>query len=230
MKFFTFILFIHTFLFANIDINNKAITIGSSSSLAQSKNVANELNAYDVYIYKTFHSKKPYYYIYVVNIKKENHENTLKAIRKKYHDVYFTSEEDIKQLALVNFDNYIFIKSTVKRFYKTNKHFVDTNINLNKKSLFMTNVKNKKELFFVLKKYQEYDLFVEKLKINDLNDYENCCSIYIVNIPVENFNSVFSTIRSIYRDTKEIQSTLLKYTHERDELNKFIKRRAVKYH
>lgn len=52
-------------------MDTKAITIGLSSTLVQSKVIASDLNKYDIYIYKTTITSKYYYVIYAVNIKKE---------------------------------------------------------------------------------------------------------------------------------------------------------------
>lgn len=222
------LLLLHTFLFANINIENKAITISLSSTLSQSKEIANHLRKYDIYIYKTTSTKKSYYVIYAVNIKKENLDNAFKSIKKIHKDAYFTSDEQIKQLSLVNFSKSMFIKSIMKTYYNSNNKIVDSNINLNKKSLFITNLKNKKELFLVIKKYHKYDLFVEKFKNSDLDNYDICCSIYIVNINTDNFNNIFTNIKKFYTETKKIPSTLLKYKHEREASNKFIKKSIKK--
>jgi len=215
-----FLLFLNTFLLSNIDIDKKAITIGLSSTLLKSQNIVNNLNKYDLYIYKTTSTKKPYYIIYTVNIKKENQKIVLKSIQKKYKDAYISSDSRVKKLATVNFDNNIFIKSQ-KNKQQDNK-FSDTRINLNKQSLFVTYVKNKKELFSFLKKNRNYNLFIENVKHNNLDNNDRCCAIYIVNINPREFNYIFEIIKNSYNQAKEEQTTFLKYRHERYDLNKFI--------
>jgi len=123
IKFSFFLLFLHTYLLSNIDIDKKAITIGFASTLIQAQNIVNNLNEYDLYLYKTTSTKKLYYVMYAVNIKKENQKIVLKSIQKKYKDVYISSDSRVKKLATVNFDNNIFIKSRKKK--KQNKIFLD---------------------------------------------------------------------------------------------------------
>lgn len=219
-----FLLFIHTFLLSNIDINKKAITISLSSTLPLSQIVANNFNEHDIYIYKTTTTKNSYYVIYAVNIKKERQKTVLKSIQKKYKDAYISSDTRIKKLASINFDKNIFIKSDKKSFQNKNLTYRDKSIDINKRSLFVTDVKNKKELFVFLKKYKEYNIFVENLKIRSLSNHDRCCAIYIVNIHTEEFDDVFKLMKRSYTHVKEEETTFLKYKHERYPFNTLVKR------
>lgn len=229
IKFSFFILFLNTQLLSNINIDQKAITIGLSSTLPQSKIIANDLTTYDIYIYKTSSTKKPYYVIYAVNIKKESQTAVLKSIQNKYKDAYISSDDRVQKLNSIDFDKNIFIKSSKniprikKPFNYKNKRSIDTNINLNKRSLFITYVKTKKELFLILKKYKKYNLFIDILKNRSLLHYDRYSAIYIVNINTNEFDNLLKTIQSSYSQSKEEQTTLLKYKHERYQFNKFIK-------
>lgn len=216
------LLFLHTFLLSNIDIDKKAITIGLSSTLIQAQSIVNNLNKYDLYIYKTTSTKKSYYVIYAVNIQKENQKTVLKSIQKKFKDAYISSDSRVKKLSTINFNKNIFIQSA-----KIN--ILDTNININKRSLFMTYVKNKQELFEVLKKNKQYNLFVENVKYNNLENYDYCCAIYVVNINTEEFNSIFEIIKKSYSEAKEEETTFLKYRHERYDFNKFLQSTTKTY-
>jgi len=218
------LLFLHTLASSTINIDKKAITISLSSTLSQSKNVAKELSKYDIYIYRTTKTKEKYYVIYAVNIEKENQNKALKFIKKRYKNAYITSDTRLKKLHSTNVQKNIFIKSKKKPFYNPNNLFIETTINLNKQSLFITHIKNKKELFPFLKKYRKYDLFIERIKKSELDNYDSCCSVYIVNIHKDDFHDTLKIQKSFYPSTHEVQSTQLKYKNERDKLNKFIKK------
>lgn len=229
IKFSFFLFFLHTYLLSDIDIDKKAITISLSYTLSQSQIIADDLNKYDIYIYKTTSTSKYYYVIYAVNIKKENQKTVLKSIQNKYQDAYISSDSRVKKLASIDFDKNIFIETSKKTYHiqesfnDKNKNFVDTNININKRSLFVTYVKDKKELFIFLEKYKKYNLFIENIKKNSLVNYDRCCAIYIVNIKIKEFDNILKTIQNSYSQSKEEQTTILKYKHERYQYNKFIK-------
>lgn len=217
IKFSFLLLFLHTYLLANININHKAITIGLSPTLFMAQTVAKNLSQYDIYIYKTTTTQKPYFIMYAVNIKKENQKKALKLIQKKYKDAYISSDSRVQKLASVNYDKNILIKSR-----KHQKLDIDTNININKLSLFVTYAKNKQELFEFLKKYKNYDLFVERLQNYSIVNPQYCCALYIVNINADEFNSISNIMRYSHNEVKEEQTTFLKYRHERFSFNKFI--------
>ncbi len=108
---FVIILFLQSYVIANINIDKKAITVVLSSTLTQSKQIATYLNQYDLYIYKPSTTKTSYYVIYVVNIEKENQHSTLEYVKKLFGDAYISSDSRVKQLATYNFEKNIFIKA-----------------------------------------------------------------------------------------------------------------------
>ncbi len=112
-------LFIQTYLIANIDINKKAVTVAISSNLSKSIQIANDLDSYDVYIYKTSTTQTSYYVIYVVNISKDNEKFALLDIKKFFNDSYISSDSRVEKLATNNFEKNVFIKAFTKYKAKT---------------------------------------------------------------------------------------------------------------
>ena len=227
------ILFLQTYLVANIDINKKAITIGLSSSLSKAKQIAKYLSSYDIYIYKTTTTKRPYFIMYAVNIKKENQQKVLNMIHMKYKDAYISSDSRVKKLATNNFKENTFIFKSkfktndlfnIKKFYTQNTTNERISIGINKKSIFVTYVDNKKELLSFIKKYKKFDIYVENIKNQNLYHYKRCCALYIVNIRNLNFTKVFEKLKLNYKELKEERSIVLKYNMENNKYNILIEK------
>lgn len=95
-----------------INSTKKIITIARSNTLSRAKRLAKKLSKYNLYIYKTLSTKRPYYMLYAVNIEKSNRKQAIKDIRMIFKDAYASSTKQIKYLSSTNINNNIFIPAS----------------------------------------------------------------------------------------------------------------------
>ena len=218
------------FALANtINITKKAVTISSATNLKEANKIAKRLIKYDIYIYKTTTTKKPYFIIYVVNINKENLKLVINDIKKDFPDVYASSNKRIKSLSTNNFNKNIFIASSKKEIKikniskniskKINKQSISTiekkkliidthyQINYKQKAILLGYFKNNTEADFIMNQYKQYDIYTH----SDHRDKEFCCAIYIVNINRKDYNTLFYNISKTQLNPQRISSIMIKY-------------------
>ena len=224
IKLFILLLFLFSkLLFANIDTNKYAITIGLSNTLQQAKDITKSLDKYDTYIYKTTQTKKPYYVIYAVNIKKDKLNQALKDIKLHYKDAYQTAKTRVIKLKNNNFEKNIFIskKPIINLFQINNKKQKINKIDISKKSILAQYVKNKKQLYDFIKTHRQYDLFIQNIKNKSIIYYDRCCVIYIVNLTQDKYDSIKKD-RSYYPNLQDVSSMKLYYISLQKELSTYI--------
>lgn len=229
------LVFLQLFLYANVDLNKKAITITITDDITIIDNIVAKLNKYDIYIYKTQTTDTPYYIAHIVNIKNSNFNSTLKDIQKKYIEASIPSKRRFESLASNRYKNNIFIKASKKREKKVNLkslytvkkedkakvNYFKTKIDTTKKAIFLTYPKNKKAAVKLLKKYKHYDLYIENVKGDNILS-DKCCSIYIINIKPDDINYLLKKVKKDFPLAKEELSIKVKYLKENAQYSKYI--------
>ncbi len=232
-KIFITILLVQISVFANIttdkiDINKKAITIILSNTYKQAKEIAQSLNRYDIYIYKTITTQKIYYILYAVNIEKQKQKQSLADIKRFYYDAYITS--DSRVLELVNNKSLEYSKKEekikevkIKKIIPITNKFLEIKKNTN--NLFIGYTKNKHETARFIKRYNFHDIVIHVIN-KKYKDEFHYCAIYIVNIESDNLNFVSSYMKKYYLFSKIIKSSDINQLNNTNLPLKYIKKKS----
>jgi hypothetical protein len=212
-----YVLFSYTFASNHtIDINTKTITISLTSNLNGVNRISKKLKNYDIYAYKTTSTKKKYFVVYVVNIKKSKLKNTLIKIKTIFKDAYISSDKRTQALSTSNFKKNIFIPSKninkekitkINKTPKLNSKIKKKTINYKKKTILLGYFRNIDDARNTILGYKDYDLYIYQ----DSKDKEFCCVIYMVNIKMKDYNKLFNKISKTSLNPQRILSVLIKY-------------------
>ena len=133
---------------------------------------------------------------------------------------FLFSIEDVQE---IDFDNLYTIKKENKPVVKKKKE----KVNIDKKSIFLTYTKNKKEAMNLLAQYKYYDLYIENIKQSNLLN-ANCCAIYIINIKSSDLKYLLKKVKSRFPNARKIDSLGVKYYNENASYSKYITKRKQK--
>ncbi|MEA3498388.1 MAG: tetratricopeptide repeat protein [Campylobacterota bacterium] len=179
-----------------IDISKKSIAIGTFRTIKKAKLVALKYKNYDTYIKQTTTTKKPYFVIYIVNIKKSEQYLVLKDIKKTVPSAYITSDSRTKQLSKTNDANPTTYtkKVDIKEYIKEKKlDFIDPY----RDALTITYTQDLNKARSIAKELNDFTIYIRTIKLIN----ENGFMIYAVNIPKKSYQSTLNKIQKSFPDT-----------------------------
>ena len=140
-----------------IDPNLKAITLASYLNVDRAKKLASKFPNYDIYIKATTTTKKQYFVVFCVNIKKSNLYKDLKKIQKILPSAYIASDSRVKQLSQDN--------SMVLDKPKKNKTLLVNKIDKNKKDSIRPDKKASITKFNIAYNYYKKKQYKKAIKL-----------------------------------------------------------------